>query len=262
VKLRARLGCLILAIICGLGAGSIRADEPGTAPPAGNAAPAPITDPAQVRAHYLQVLGRPEFQEVEEPGINGHLKELLSQWFTRLGLRIGHFKYASRMPAFESLLMTLLVILAVTGLLYVMVRLTRRRGGMEEEWTGATPGQRVFRPPESYDAEIAQAIRDGDWHTAWLAAWRQFLSRLENRRLVEPDRTRTNREYLGQLHDKALPASALTLLTGMVDAYDRFIYGRKAIDETDWNLFHRQLGEAALLLHLDGKARPNHPETS
>ena len=44
--------------------------------------------------------------------------------------------------------------------------------------------------------EIVAAIHAGDWHTAYLAAWRQFLSRLEHRHLVDNDRTRTNREYL------------------------------------------------------------------
>ena len=39
----------------------------------------------------------------------------------------------------------------------------------------------------------------------------------------------------------------------MVDAYDRFIYGRTAIGEPDWNRFHQQIDEAGLLLHLDDK---------
>jgi hypothetical protein len=157
------------------------------------------------------------------------------------------------MPAFESLLMTLLVVFSISVLLYIMVRLTRRRGGMDAEPATGIPGQKAFRPPESYDEEIHQAIRAGDWHTAWLAAWRQFLSRLEHRHLVEADRTRTNREYLAQLREKSLPGSALALLTTMVDAYDRFVYGRKSIGEPDWNQFHQQIDEAALLLHLDDK---------
>jgi hypothetical protein len=102
--------------------------------------------------------------------------------------------------------------------------------------------------------EVQKAIRSGDWHAAWLAAWRQFLSRLENHRLVEADRTRTNREYLAQLREKTLPSPALALLTALVDAYDRFIYGHRPIAEPDWHLFHQQVSEAGLLLHLDGKS--------
>ncbi|MCE0522166.1 MAG: DUF4129 domain-containing protein [Methylacidiphilales bacterium] len=227
--------------------------DAGSPPP--DTAPAPIVDPAQVGEHYRQVLARPEFQETEEPAVNTRLEDWLSQWFKRLGARIGEFKYASRMPAFESLLMTLLVVFAIATLLYIMVRLTRRRGGMTLEPSGDILGQKQFRTPEFYDEEIRHAIRAGDWHTAWLAAWRQFLSRLEHRQLVEADRTRTNREYLAQLREKHLPASALALLNGMVDAYDRFIYGRKSIGEPDWDLFHRQIDEAGLLLHLDDKTK-------
>jgi hypothetical protein len=236
---------LTLLAICMMGTHSLRADD--------TAAPAPIADPARVGEHYRQVLARPQFQETDEGAVNTRIEDWLSQWFKRLGATIGEFKYATRMPAFESLLMTLLVVFSIAVLLYIMVRLTRRRGAMEPEPATWIPGQKAFRPSEFYDEEITQAVRAGDWHTAWLAAWRQFLSRLEHRQLVDADRTRTNREYLAQLQGKALPGSALALLTGMVDAYDRFIYGRKTIGEPDWNLFHRQIDEAALLLHLDDK---------
>jgi hypothetical protein len=227
----------------------LRADETAATPP-----PTTITDPAQVSGHYREVLTRPQFQETDDSAVNTRVQDWLSQWFKRLGAQIGEFKYATRMPAFESLLMTLLVVFSIAVLLYIMVRLTRRRDGMDMEPAAGTPGQKPFHAPEFYDEEIEQAVRAGDWHTAWLAAWRQFLSRLEHRHLVDADRTRTNREYLAQLRGKALPGSALALLTGMVDAYDRFIYGRKSIGEPEWNLFHSQIDEAALLLHLDGKS--------
>ena len=51
---------------------------------------------------------------------------------------------------------------------------------------------------------------------------------------------------------EALPAAALALLNGMVDAYDRFIYGR-IIGEPDWALFHQQIDEAGLAAALDEK---------
>ena len=245
---------LILAALLLLGMMTLRADD--------SAATTPITDPALVSQHYHEVLTQPQFQEIVEPSVNTRIEDWLSQWFKRLGAQFGEFKYASRMPAFESLLMTLLVVFSISILLYIMLRLTRRRGRMEAESADGIPDQKIFRLPEFYDEEIDRAIRAGDWHTAWLAAWRQFLSRLEHRHLVDADRTRTNREYLAQLRGKPLPASALALLNGMVDAYDRFIYGRKSIGQPDWDLFHRHIDEAALLLHLEekrtaGQARPD-----
>ena len=257
----ARRRGVIFAAILLLGMASSHGEVAAAAasPPASSPA---ITDPAQVAERYRQVLTRPQFQEYEEPAVNTRLKDWLSQWFRRLGAKIGDFKYASRMPAFESLLMTVLVAFSTAVLLYIMVRLTRRRGGMDPEPDPGAPGQKTFRAPEFYDQEIQHAVGAGDWHAAWLAAWRQFLSRLEHRQLVVADRSRTNREYLAQLRGKPLPGSAFALLTGMVDAYDRFIYGRKSIGQPDWDLFHRHIDEAALLLHLEekrtaGQARPD-----
>jgi hypothetical protein len=213
----------------------------------------PITNPTQVADKYREVLARPEFHETQEPSLNSRIEDSLSQWFKTLGTEFGEFKYANRMPAFESLLMTLLVVFSLSTLLYIMVRLTRRRGKAEYQRPQDLPGRKTFRPPEFYDREIQEALTARDWHTAWLAAWRQFLSRLEQRQLVEADRTRTNREYLRQLQEKALPASALALVSGMVEAYDRFIYGRESIDENDWRAFHEQIDEAALMLHFKDK---------
>jgi Domain of unknown function (DUF4129) len=226
----------------------VRADDVAPTPPSPAVA---VTDSAQISQHYRQVLARPEFEETGEPLANTHVEDMLSQWFKSLGAKIGSFKYASQMPAFESLLMTLLVAMAISILAYIMFRLTRRRGSMDLEPADSTAGEKAFRPPEFYDEEIQQAVHASDWHRAWLAAWRQFLSRLEHRNLVDADRTRTNREYLRQLAGRPLPGTALLLLTGMVDAYDRFIYGHVAIGEAEWNRFHGQLGEAALLLHLE-----------
>ncbi|HEX4140171.1 MAG TPA: DUF4129 domain-containing protein [Candidatus Methylacidiphilales bacterium] len=226
-------------------------DDP--APP--QAAPA-VTDPTLVAQHYRQVAARPEFVDAEDTGVNPQLEDLLSEWFQNLGKKIGDFKYASRMPAFESLLMSVLVALSLTIVIYVVVRLTRGHPWTWREAEAPAADEKTLRAPETYDQEITHAVSARDWHAAWLASWRQFLSRLERRSLVEADRTRTNREYLGQLRGQPLPATALTLLTAMVDAYDRSIYGRAAIGEADWNDFHQQIEEAALLLHLDDKRAP------
>jgi hypothetical protein len=232
---------LVIALLGGFSA--LRADD---------AAP-PVTDPAIVAQHYREIAAQPQFQDVPESGINPELEDILSDWFKRLGQKVGDFKYTRGMPAFETLLMALLVTLSVAVLIYIIVRLTRRQTWSWNETEPPTPGEKDLRAPEFYDDEIARALAARDWHAAWLAAWRQFLSRLEQRRLVEADRTRTNHEYLGQLRGQPLPASALALLAAMVDAYDRFIYGRAAIDETAWQEFHHQIQEASLLLHLEEK---------
>jgi len=245
-------GCLLLLFLCLLIVSS-HGDE---------TTPAPITDQGQLSTHYRQVLERPEFQDHGESDVDNRFKDLISQWFMRLGAKLGQFKYAAEMPRFSSLLMTLMALFALAALGYIMLRLVRRRGEGETIRAPRMPGQKTFLPPESYDDEIRQATEARNWHAAWMASWRQFLSRLENRQLVETDRTRTNREYLAQLHALSPPSSALTLLNGMVDAYDRYIYGHKPIGEPDWNLFHHQAQEAALLLHLDDQRPGASPQPS
>jgi hypothetical protein len=220
--------------------------------PADSSSP-PITDPALISQHYHHVLQRSEFQAPDETDVDTRLKDWLSLWFIHLGTRLGQFQYAQEMHSFSLFLLAVLVALTLGGLLYIIIRFSRLRGFREEVLPAESPGQKIFRPPEFYDEEIRWAIAAGDWHAAWLITWRQFLSRLENRHLVEADRTRTNREYLAQLRQQAIPSSAFALLAAMVEAYDRFIYGLRPIGESDWKLFHQQVNEAVLLLHLNEK---------
>ena len=254
---RARLILVLAALGC-LGAIPARADDDVSAPCAQST---PVTDPAQVAAHYREILQKPEFHDSGEADVDERLRDVLSQWFYQLGKKMSEFKYVSQMSRVASMMLTGMVVLCIGGVIYVIVRVYRRRAEFDLDNAADTPGQRTFRPPEFYEKEIQEAIRARDWHAAWLAAWRQFLSRLENRQLVEADRTRTNREYLAQLHERMLPSPALGLLTAMVEAYDRFIYGHKPIAEPDWNLFHQQVSEAGLLLHLDDKAPPSKTAT-
>lgn len=240
----ALLSCLLFAI-------STHAAD--TSPSSVSPSSAPITDPVLISQHYHQVLQRPEFQASDETDANTRFQDWLSLWFVHLGTKLGQFQYAQEMHSFSLLLLAVLVTLTFAGLLYIIIRFSRRRNPREEIPTMSTPGQKVFRSPEFYDEEIRRATGAGDWHAAWLVTWRQFLSRLENRNLVEADRTRTNHEYLAQLRQQAIPSSAFGLLASMVDTYDRFIYGLQPISESDWNLFHQQVHQAVLLLHLNEK---------
>jgi hypothetical protein len=246
MKNRDRLAALLLLFL----AGTLFQPAPA------EVAPAPVTDPAQVALHYREVAARPEFQEPAQPDVNDRMKSRLSEWFARFGAKFGQFKYEQEMPRFASLLTALFVLAALVGLLYVMVRLTRRRQGHDLPGRAEAPASRVFPAPEFYEAELQRAVEAADWRAAWLASWRQFLARLEKGRLVVADRSRTNREYLAQLGAQPQTAPALVLLRGMVDAYDRFIYGRRAIAEPDWRSFQGQVDEAGLLLHLTEPPAP------
>jgi hypothetical protein len=219
--------------------------------------PAPVTDPAQVAVHYREVLAQPQFQEPPDASVNDQMKSWLSEWFTRFGTKFEQFRYAQEMPRFAALMTALLVGAAAIALFTTLYRLMRRHQRSDPAGRPERQAGKIFRPPEFYEEELSRAAATGDWHAAWLASWRQFLSRLEQDQLVAADRSRTNREYLTQLRGQPRSAPALTLLGGVVDAYDRFIYGRHAIAEAEWRTFQDQLDEAGLLLHLAGRPAPH-----
>jgi Domain of unknown function (DUF4129) len=215
-----------------------------------------VINPRQVADHYRQIISEPQYQESTDTETNAWLRSWLSQWLNRLEAEFGQFKYAQEMPRFASLLLTVFVLLSLAGLIYILHRLTRGRISWEQAAPAGEAAQNTFHPPEFYAEELRQAVTKGDWRGAWLASWRQLLSRLEKNRLVETDRSRTNREYLAQLHSQSLPEPAVNLLTVMVDAYDKSIYGRKNIAELEWISFQRQADEATLLLHLQDAPPP------
>jgi len=224
----------------------------GLLAPSGHAADGdtPVTDPAVVAAQYREVLKEPQFQEPVEVDTSAAWKIWLSDWLTRLGSRFQDLRYSREMPRLASMLTALLILAALIGLIYVGMRLRRRRPGLVLAREDDAAPRRMPHPPEFYEEELRRAVAEGDWHAAWLASWRQFLSRLEKGKLVPADRSRTNREYLAQLRAQAQMVPALTLVGGAVEDYDRFIYGQRAIAEPEWRSFQHQLDEAALLLHL------------
>jgi hypothetical protein len=244
----------VLFLLGGLAVLPVKAAGENAAP-----VPAPVTDPALVAAHYRQVLAQPQYQEAPEPAVDDALKSWLSRLMAGFRDKFQEFQYAQEMPRFASLVMTLCLIAAMGGLLYVAARVLRRRMDTDFSERLEPPAGRVFRPPEYYEAELRAAVAAGDWHTAWLASWRQFLSRLERGKLVAADRSRTNREYLAELRAQTGNASALPLVSGVVDAYDRFIYGRREIAESEWRTFQSQLDEASLLLHLTDRPAASSP---
>jgi hypothetical protein len=220
---------------------------------------APVTDPALVAARYRQVLAQPEYEDTAGPDVNDALRSWLSRLIARFGQKFDEFQYAQEMPRFASMVMAVFIAAAMGGLIYVSARVLRRRRDPSFSERPDAPAEKIFRPPEFYEEELRRAIAVGDWRAAWLASWRQFLSRLELGQLVAADRSRTNREYLAELRAQPGNAPALPLVTGVVDDYDRFIYGRRAIAEPEWRLFQGQLDEAGLLLHLNDRPKASTP---
>jgi len=215
---------------------------------------APVTDPVVVQQHYREVVARPEFRETAETLADLRWTDWIAQWLQHLVLRFRDFKYVGQLSGTARVAVIVLTLVAVAGLVLLLVRLTRRRRDRAvAEIEAPTPG-RTLLTPRQYEKRLQAALENRDWHAAWLAAWLQFLARLENRHLVEADRSRTNREYLAQLRSQPLPSGALPLLVGMVDDYDRVIYGRRPVDEAGWSAFRDRIDELTLQLGLRERA--------
>jgi hypothetical protein len=218
---------------------------------AADAAQAPVTDPVAVAARYHQIATRPEFHETDDTLGDLHWGDWFVQWIRHVVARFQDFQYAGQFSVAARALVVIMAAVALGGLTYLLLRLSRRRRerAAEDEAEVPEPGK-AFLSPRQYENRLRRALEGHDWHGAWLAAWLQLLARLENRHLVAPDRSRTNREYLVQLRDQHLPAEALPLLARMVDDYDRVIYGVRSIDEAGWIAFRERIDEVTLMLGL------------
>jgi hypothetical protein len=214
------------------------------------ASDAPVTNPATVEQHYREVATRPEFHETAETMADVHWSEWISQWLRHLVSRFQDFRYAGQLSGTARVFVIIMMALALAGLVLLLIRLSHRRRDAAREELGEEPTGKKLLTPMQYETRLRAALAERDWHKAWLAAWLQFLARLENRHLVEADRSRTNREYLAQLRGQSLPQGALPLLVEMVNDYDRAIYGRQPIDEAGWSAFRDRVGELTLQLGL------------
>ena len=209
---------------------------------------APVVDAVLVSAHYRQVLQEPLYQEPTEVNAHAQIRDWLSRWFSRIGQDLDHFQYEKELPRFASLLMASLGVLTTLTLLYVLVRLTRHWRGGDLIRTRHPAGYPAVSEFDSSAADLTEALAQRNWRGAWRATWRHFLFVLEQGKLVASDRSRTNREYLAQVHD--IPTSAFDRLGKIVAEHDEVIYGERSIAEDDWKSFQQLTEEAAFSLNL------------
>lgn len=209
-----------------------------------------MTDPAAVQQHFREVEARAEFHETPETLGDLRWSDWLSQSLKHLVSRFHDFKYFGQLSDTARVIVVVITVAAVAGLIALLVRLSRRRREQSAAQHSELPAGQTLLTPQQYEHRLRQALEERDWRGAWLAAWLQFLARLEHRHLVEADRSRTNREYLTQMQAQALPEGVVAQLVCMVDDYDRFIYGRRPIDEAGWAAFRNHIDELSLALGL------------
>jgi len=211
----------------------------------------PVTDPALVQAHYAQVLTATEYQEKPSVDFFSQLNRWFYAFLRSLNESMSEFAYGAQVASLSYFTMCLILLFSFLGIVYWIGKRLLMRTGQDGSRQVRPQGNRYFAPPESFDAEIAQAVAMSDWSTALLWNWRRLLAQLERHELVVADRTQTNWEYLAQLRIRTVPAPATNALSRLARAYDLHIYGRRPLSPSEWHSLSDEFQAAVRHLKLD-----------
>jgi Domain of unknown function (DUF4129) len=203
--------------------------------------PAPAANFSVARQRANAILAGREFNTVQQMSIKDQLLARLYQWIERL---LGHVAaFGSHSPWIAPLIEWLLGSLACALLLVWALRTARR----QRVQTRLEAARRI----EQTDERILNWLREAEDHAAagrfrdaiHCLYWASIAS-LEGRRLWQPDRARTPREYL-RLLDPASPTSPL--LRRQTLSFETIWYGLRPAARPDYDRaldLHRQLRAA------------------
>lgn len=176
-----------------------------------------------------EILARPEFQWREDAPPT--LLQRFWQWLARQ-----LFNQIPRALDSGDLLANVLMVLGIIGLLaallYAFIRL--RRQFVRSEATEHEARVWHMRDPDEAMRTAETMAQHGDYRLALRYLYHSSLLLLDERNLIDYDRTRTNREYLLSVRDKP-PLEAL--LSKIVNVFDRSWYGLQTPDAQTYEQF-------------------------
>jgi hypothetical protein len=204
------------------------------------AAPAPA-DFARARAQADTILSTREFNTTSAPSLKERILARIFEWLDRLFSHVAAF--GARSPWIAPLIEWLLGTVACALLLVWVFRnlqRQRRRINLEAARQIEQSEERVRNWLREAEACAARgAFRDAVHCLYWAS-----IATLEGRRLWQPDRSRTPREYL-RLLDPASPASPI--LRSQTRSFETIWYGLRPANPSDYDSaldLHRQLRAA------------------
>jgi Domain of unknown function (DUF4129) len=196
---------------------------------------------AQARVRANAILAAREFDTTSTPSLRERILAYIFKWLDRLFTGIAAFGALS--PWIAPLLEALLGAVACALLLaWVFRNLQRQRRRLSVEATRRAEDTELRIRNWLNDAETCAArgaFRDAVHCLYWAS-----IAALEARRLWQPDRSRTPREYL-RLVDPASPLSPI--LRRQTRSFETIWYGLRAAGSSDYDLaldLHRQLRAA------------------
>lgn len=185
-------------------------------------------DPQQALVVLREILNRPEFQwQEQQPSL---LERLWQQILPRL---------LNLLPDSVAGQRILIPILAALGLLATVAAFAYATRRLRQDLAPDIAGQDGLPSDTTRDSEHAmrraQSLsRQGDYRMALRYLYLSTLLLLNDRGLIQYDRTRTNREYLQNVaHHPQLKAT----LQEIVEIFDRTWYGLSAPDAKTYDRF-------------------------
>lgn len=199
------------------------------------------SDFAHVRARADAILSAREFDTTTVPSLRERILARIYEWLDRLLSHVAAF--GARSPWLAPLFEWLLILIGCALLLaWVFRTLQRQRRHMaiEASRQSEQSEERVRNWLRDAEASAARgAFRDAVHCLYWAS-----IASLEGRRLWQPDRARTPREYL-RLLDPASPVSPI--LRRQTRSFETIWYGLRSASPADYDAaldLHRQLRAA------------------
>ena len=196
---------------------------------------------SDARSRADSILAQREFRTSQDVSLWQTIVAHLYEWLDRL---LGHVAaFGERSPWIGPLLEWLLIAIAFALVLAWAFRMAGRQRRLLRAESARQTGQSEERVLNwMREAEVCAAR--GDYRDAVHCLYWASIATLEGRRLWQPDRSRTPREYLRFL-DPRSPTSAL--LRRQTSLFERIWYGLRTAQRSDYDgalELHRQLRAA------------------
>lgn len=194
------------------------------------------TNYAKERAIMREVLAGKEFRNLQEQTVQDSVLEKFARWLNHLFASAGFLKM--RAAWIGRLIVWGFILGVCIALVYSLIRLERRwRVRLTPDFDQMpAPGAASARDWQFWLEDARRAAANGEWREAIHFLYWAAISRLESRRLWPADRARTPREYLALVAQGDARKPGLLQLTS---AFERFWYGGRAADESDYHSAER-----------------------
>jgi hypothetical protein len=190
---------------------------------------------SDARSAIGRILAQREFSSLRAPGALDRLRDEITDWI--LGAVEWFLRHIVRHATSATIFFSALLVAVVLGLGFMLVRFWTRRARLDE--LQAPQAVAFARSWQDWIRDARAASERGDFREAVHSTYWAGISYLEAVELIDPDRTRTPREYL-RLLSKTDPQTATSLekpraaLASLTTRLEQVWYGRRPASREDF----------------------------